>query len=371
MTDGDATQGSQDVRYLSTLVNAHITNTFIAFGLNHNATMMHTFGKVSPKCSNWLIERLENAGLVYGEVINNELYIGADNVTITMSNGTIYDYSKNTFVETLNVNTLVTETTKHYHISTSNPSECFATIRGTNSKTCTPFEERVYMLPDMESFATGEIFPNDLTVHMFRLRAQQLMYKVLSENKFEPLSQRYSNIPQQNTPRITRQNSVFRRQNAYTGVRITTHLHLENEDDNSSGSSTDTQVPMYEDEDLTGTRVRPTIKQELLDFQRALSGYITANGLENDDFLKNICEDINISLLTMNSGNQYMYVSARQSSQGRQQTYNVTDIELDDRGSFDDSTLQRFTMSRTTTNASNATPTVMRTMTQMSQMSHT
>jgi hypothetical protein len=371
MTDGDATCGSKSMNHLESLVDKSFPNSFIAFGINHNAELMTKLGRASEKSSNWLIEKLENAGLVYGEILNNEMYIGAEDVTITMSGGKIYNYTTNEFVETLNINTLVTETEKNYHVDTETPAECFAVIRGKSLATGEYFEDEIQMLPDLirEPFVVGEIIPNDLTKQMLRLRAQQLMFDVLNKNKEGQVGEYDSQM----SPMLMRQNAgplpTLRRQNAHNG---TTLFPMDtafgfSQDDNqtprSSVSTANTEVPGYENEGESVAPVRD-IKKELQDFQKAILSYMSGS-LEDDEFLKNVCDDINIALMTMRSRNQYMYVSARQSSQGRQQTYNVSDIEID--LSLVGSLAPIPMMSRTNTNSVNATPSVMRTMTQMTQ----
>jgi len=361
MTDGDASAGSSDVDYLKTLVNSSISNTFIAFGIEHNARMLNTLGKVSTKCSNWLIEKLENAGLVYGEIINNELYVAADNVTITMYNGLIYDYITNQFVEKLDVNTLITETEKTYHISTTNPKECYAVLRGTNVSSGEQFEEVIPMLPDLLD-ANNVIIQNDLTKHMFRLRSQKLMYDILS--------QRTATVQRRNLPHLRRQNAN------YTGFNLTVNTNFNNEDsqydsDSTVGSTSSTIVPTYNNSSDESATPRKTLKEELQQFQNEILSYIKDNDLQEDPFMQTICDDIFIAVNTMNSSNQYMYVSARQSSQGRQQTYNVVDIEFNNENENSEdmfnSSVPRLALSRSHTNYLNTTPTMMRTMTDISQ----
>jgi hypothetical protein len=360
MTDGDATAGSSDVNYLKTLIDPKISNTFVAFGIQHNAKMLNEFGKISPKSSNWLIEKLENAGLVYGEIINNELYIAADNASITVCNGLIYDYITNRFVEKLDINTLIAETEKSYHISTSNPNECYAVIRGTNVSSGEAFEEIVPMLPDLLN-ENEEIIQHDLIKHMFRLRSQQLMHEILS--------QRQEVIQIRGTPHLRRQNAN------YTGFNLTVNTNFNDDSqydsDDTLNSNASTVIPTHANLSGDVTTPQKTVKQEILRFQNEILSYIKDHDLQEDPFMQTICDDIFVTLQTMNSSNQYMYVSARQASQGRQQTYNVVDIEFNDQYEdsddlFNDS-IPRVALSRSHTNYINTTPTMMRTMTDISQ----
>ena len=67
----------------------------------------------------------------------------------------------------------------------------------------------------------------------------------------------------------------------------------------------------------------PNLKDKLNDFLIEMKKYMTEYGLENDKLMKNLCDDIYISLRTF--GTQYgaMYTCARQTSQGSQRCYTV------------------------------------------------
>jgi hypothetical protein len=48
-----------------------------------------------------------------------------------------------------------------------------------------------------------------------------------------------------------------------------------------------------------------------------------AHDAQDKQFIKTLCEDMNISLKTIGTTNQQSYINARSTSQGRQQMYNV------------------------------------------------
>jgi hypothetical protein len=367
MTDGHATVGSTETEDLITLIDPTISSSFIAFGIEHNSKMLNAFGQVSSKTSNWLVENLEKAGLVYGEIINNELYVGADDVKITLYNGLIYDYTKDEFVETLDVNTLVTESKKLYHVVTQKQNHCYAIIRGTVSLTGEQFEDTVPMLPDLET-SDGDLVENDLTQHLFRLRAQQLMKIALSDEM-----QQYDSLYE--FPRIHHARGGIRRQNAVSIFTQDTYVDnsepLQYEHDNVEQSS-ETVVEAYHDNHVPPVNPASLFKNSLKEFQKTLETYMKDNSLEDDSFMQSIRDDIYITAVTMNNLNQHMYVSARQSSQGRQRSYNVTEIDVPedqfhDNVEISNVTSQRHLLSRSHTNTSYTTPTMMRTMTNISQ----
>jgi hypothetical protein len=66
------------------------------------------------------------------------------------------------------------------------------------------------------------------------------------------------------------------------------------------------------------------LKQTLYDFFHELKKYMKDNNLNEDKFLKNLCDDIYISYRTMGSQYGEMYTTSRQTSQGNQRCYTVS-----------------------------------------------
>jgi len=66
------------------------------------------------------------------------------------------------------------------------------------------------------------------------------------------------------------------------------------------------------------------LKEEIHSFLNLLMGYIKTNQLEEDKFLKMLCDDLYISHNTLGTEYAGIYTCARQTSQGRQTTYNVS-----------------------------------------------
>lgn len=66
------------------------------------------------------------------------------------------------------------------------------------------------------------------------------------------------------------------------------------------------------------------IKDKLANFIDEMKKYMEDNNLNDDSFMKNLCDDIYISYTTFDTKFASMYIKARQSSQGEQRCNNVT-----------------------------------------------
>ena len=94
MTDGEATDGSKDVAVLQTLVNTDITNAFIGFGVEHDASLLNSISSIG-KSAYYFIDKLESAGLVYGEILHGILYKLITKSEITIETGLVYNFNTN------------------------------------------------------------------------------------------------------------------------------------------------------------------------------------------------------------------------------------------------------------------------------------
>jgi hypothetical protein len=174
MTDGQATAGNQSNSHLRSCVNDSITNIFIGFGLDHDARLLKTISS-GEKSSYYFIDKLENAGLVYGEILHALIYKFLEKVTISVTNGLIYDYKTNTWTTSLYVGNIVSEASKFYQLTSESPAECVVQVTGFKVDDDIEF---TIIVPVQEE-------PVDLTNYMYRHRTQELLFKVNEFNANE------------------------------------------------------------------------------------------------------------------------------------------------------------------------------------------
>lgn len=271
MTDGEVSAGKNETGFLCELVDKSICNYFIGFGVEHDAVLLNALGN-SVKSSYHFIDKLENSGYVYGEILHEIVYKLLFCVKVEITDGLIYDYKNNLWVNSLYVGNIVSEANKIYHISRSSLKGCRILLKA---------HQKVYDDKGSETIMSHEILifdessVEDLTKYVFRQRTMQLLYDINTYNN--------------NNNRRRKIMGIFGRN----------RRSVSNDDS-------------------------PNLKDQLNVFLIEMKKYMTENGLENDKLMKNLCDDIYISLRTFGTQFGAMYSSARQTSQGTQRCYTVS-----------------------------------------------
>ena len=263
MTDGHVTSGNQEHSILCSLVDKSIQNVFIGFGTDHDASLLNSISE-GDKSNYYFIDKLENAGLVYGEILHGIVYKFLENITITISNGLIYNYNTNTWNTSLNINKLASESNKHYHVVSITPQQFAVKITGVTTNT----------KKNVITFVNAENKPADLTKYIYRQLTQQILFKVNKYNK-------------ENKDKI----------NYYDFVE--------------------------EDEKLLKEQNKK-LKLELQDLFNEIKKYMSDNNLLEDTLLKNLCDDLYICHKTFGTQLGDMFCTARGNSQGQQRAYTAT-----------------------------------------------
>ena len=266
MTDGEATIGNKNNNTLSELVPVGVSNIFIGYGITHDASMLSTLGCAQPNGEYRFIDKIENSGLIYGEILHNILYDLLENPSITVTNGHIYNWKTNEWVSELHMSNIAASIKRDFHIKTKNIQTENVEIKlhsHTNGvKEClkTFVPERCNKKNNLVSFA-------------FKLRTQELLYEAR---------------------RITEQskNPVL----CFNAI-----------------SMTNDNLDRFQ-----------YIKIKLSAFMTSLNKFINANELDNDVTMKSLQDDIYVCYNSINTPYSVMYAIARQTSQGNQRAYSTS-----------------------------------------------
>jgi hypothetical protein len=126
---------------------------------------------------------LENAALVYGEIIHGLLYKALEHVTLTIENGELYNYKTNNWEPTLTIGNLLSDQRKTYHVRSKTPEYCKVIVYGVNiirhRELCCVFKEGQLFVKEETKIATikGNNSIDNLDVYILRQKTQELLYK--------------------------------------------------------------------------------------------------------------------------------------------------------------------------------------------------
>jgi uncharacterized protein YegL len=273
MTDGEATSGSNEITKLQGYIVLDITNIFIGFGIDHDSALLNGISSVG-KSAYYFIDKLESAGLVYGEILHSIIYKLLHDPEITIKNGLIYDYKTNTWVEKLQICDIVSEANKLFNIVSNNPDECTVEIIANDSLV----------------FPSVRIENADLTTNLYRQRTLQLLFEV---NEF---------LNKNREKRMVTNSVIF--------------------------SPRQFQTPrQFQRNNTTFREEKNNIKTKLFEFITEMKKYMSENNFENDKMLKNLCDDIYVCYRTFDTEYGNMFCRARQTSQGTQRIYSASNTD--------------------------------------------
>ena len=268
MTDGDATQGKKLSSELIELASPLISNIFIGFGIDHNAYLLKDLSSHGEN-KYYFVDALEKAGFVYGEILHSIIYRVLENTTITVINGLIYDWKKNTWVDKIEVGDLLSENKKIFQVLSNKPNEfsCLVQTRHCASKEAFEFS--------IQNNELNEFI--DLIEYKYRQRTQQLLYEVNTHNFNIYKSYDYNC------------------QEKYKNLQQTSTFLKEKMKD---------------------------LLNEMKNIEEEQNS--TFSKCEKSGVLKLLCDDIYICLRTFETKHSAIYSCARQISQGAQRSYSAT-----------------------------------------------
>jgi len=288
MTDGDATQGETVPLKLKEYVSPLVSNIFIGFGIEHNVYLLKELAS-DFKNNYYFVDALEKAGLVYGEILHSIIYRVLENTNISVVNGLIYDWKKNSWVDRIDIGDLISETNKTYHILSDKPSE-FACIFQTSH--CATKETFDFTIANSADMIENRFV--DLTQYKYRQRTQQLLFEV-NEYNFNKVNVNSDDAP-------------LRFNRSYYNYRDTQGAHYANDSDDLNDSK----------------NLKEKMKRLLKEMQEFLENLDNTLVATDSSFIKLLCDDLYICLKTFDTEHSAMFSCARQLSQGAQRAYSAT-----------------------------------------------
>lgn len=270
MTDGVANTGEQSANELMRLVNRDITSAFIGFGVEHDGCLLSSLGS-GKNSAYYFIDKIENAGLVYGEILHGAVYKFVTNARISVENGFVYDFKNNAWVRTLEIEDVVSESDKSYHIASSNMTGCVVSFTGNRLGDTARIHYTITRQDDCQ----------DLSKFVYRQRTLQHLFAVNSYLKGK---------------------DADNQEGAHDLFAFVT-AHTKKADD--------------------GPDEYVVLRNALRGFIDEMKQFMTDRQLMDDNFMRNLCDDIYICYRTFGTKYGTMYATSRQASQGNQRCYTV------------------------------------------------
>lgn len=126
LTDGDNNTGNQNLNYLTNLLYINYSeldknkkqpqHIFIGYGPDHNNQILNHFTKSCINGKQYFIDNIEHTGFVIGEILWFSLSVLLNNISITITNGQIYDTNSNKWCQTINTGIIPYDMTRTFHI---------------------------------------------------------------------------------------------------------------------------------------------------------------------------------------------------------------------------------------------------------------
>jgi hypothetical protein len=295
LTDGCTNIGIRNPNVLQKLVSNQYTNIFIGFGKTHDSHLLYTLAKpykdafvedggatgVKVTHEYRVIDKLENAGMVYGEIVHNLLYpaIWTPSLIAKSDNVELYDFQMNRWAKTLDISNLsgTCEKTYHFRVLGGPEKEHTIALRGfvETDGELVAFEEECDAMPDLIycdhhpiSDLAGIRQTVDLTKYLYRQKTQELLFECREYNDSE---------------------------NWYCPKKCR------------------------------------KLKRDLKEFYKTMKNYVEKRG--EDLLMRELMDDIYISFKSL--GKDPMLISARQTSQGRGDSYRVTSSDSTEDDHYD------------------------------------
>jgi len=287
LTDGLPNIGEEDYEKIALHVSPLATNIFIGYGKDHDATGLQILADKIANGKYYYISEIEQAYIVFGEILHSILYCALKQITIEIENGEIYNYKTNTWSNTLLIDSLTSESTKQFHLKSVNPRNVIVKIFATsivNGETePTLIMSEIDEIPALTFENSDEIELKDMTVYMLRQKTQELLYKAHYHNT------EYNNENKKHVFSSVKSNYIQKQK-------------------------------------------QRELKTEILLFHNFMKQFLEQNPQDskNNEKISILIEDLQIVLKTIGSFRATMYSAARISSQGEQRSYSMNTVEESD-----------------------------------------
>ena len=153
--------------------NSHV---FIGYGEDHNGNLLQSLSFNKKNGYYYFVDKIENSGFVFGEIMHGILYTALKNINISLENGEIYNYKTNMWGSKLYISSILSEAEKTYHVRSKVPNETQALLTAENAITNKEYKHTIHRLPELIDQLTNQFSDTDLTQYILRQKTQEYLY---------------------------------------------------------------------------------------------------------------------------------------------------------------------------------------------------
>ena len=185
-TDGMANHGSNDSKYLKSLVDESYGITTFGFGIDHSSETLSTISSGINSFYHF-VDKMENSPIVFGMVIHHMLYELLRDIEIKITDGEIYNYKTNSWSDVIKINSLTGDSESVFHIRSKSQFDVNIELFGINNldneenkvvKICDTvyFPSLISIDPSIQTFT-------NIIKYIFRQRTQELIFESINKYK--------------------------------------------------------------------------------------------------------------------------------------------------------------------------------------------
>ena len=306
LTDGEPTQGIQTTGGLCRILmnmnespkeeekspHTEFEHHFMGFGTSHNQTVLNELVSIT-NGEYYFVDTMENAGLVYGEVLNNILYRSFEYITFTSDNIEFYNYKTNNWDSKYTIKSLSSMRKVETHIRFKwecEPEDLRINISYTHNNYT---DDKISSVSRIETEQSIEKYDNtkvcdiserniEIAKYMYRQEVLETLYMI---NNYNP--------------------SYDERESVYTSPLI-----------------------MGEGRVSSPIIRRPSPRESHRDTLKTLfekiNKFVLENELQEDAFMKQLKDDVYVAFKSFGVERLRAYSISRHISQGQQRAYNVS-----------------------------------------------
>lgn len=294
MTDGQTTSGVTAPHRLKELINHNYSNIFIGFGDDHDANLLSTLASGNNSLGDYrFVDKIENAGYVYGEIIHSILYSVVDNMSITINNGLLYNWVTDSWVTEIDMGTVTSDCVKLIQIKAFTNTHKDITVKLTGQLLPSSIDTVLGTASKSTSMPSDSV---DLTKYLFRQYTQQLLFAVRAWINGESTK--------------------------FTAVDKDNDACDSDTDGDGDGDGDDRHETWKEVVLQERSETKAMLKEQLRHLMIDMLAYMkSSEGMNADALMDMLCDDIFIANQSIDCRNGSMLLTSRLISQGRQTTY--------------------------------------------------